>query len=74
MPVGGHPLLVLFAVLDRCLPILTNKPVKYVEEDSVWLLHADGLIGFTNQFKELGEEDIREHCVHGDDVSTHFAC
>jgi hypothetical protein len=74
MPVGGHPLLVLFAVLGHHLPILANKPVKHVEEDSVRLFHVDGLVGFANRFGELGEEDVPERCIHGDDVSMHFAC
>ncbi len=74
MPVGGHPLSVLFAVLSRRLPILANKPVNHVEEDSVWLFHVDGLVGFANRFGELGEEDVQEPCIHGDNVSTRFAC
>ncbi len=74
MPVGGHPLSVLFAVLGCCLPILANKPVKHVEGDSVRLFHADGLVGFANRFVELGKEDVRERCIHGDNVSMHFAC
>ncbi len=74
MPVGGHLLLVLFVVLGCRLPILANKPVEHVEEDSVWLFHVDGLVGFANQFEELGEEDVQECCIHGDNVSTRFAC
>jgi hypothetical protein len=74
MPVGGHPLSVLFVVLGHCLPILSNKPVEHVEEDSVWLFHADGFVGLANLFGELGEEDVRERCIHCDDVSTHFVC
>ncbi len=53
---------------------IANKPVKHVEEDSVWLFHADGLIGIANRFGELVEEDVQERCIHGDNVSRRFAC
>ncbi len=37
MPVGSHALPVCIAVLGRCLAIMSDKPLKHVDKDNVWL-------------------------------------
>jgi hypothetical protein len=50
VPGGGHSLPIFLAIFSRGMPIFHDEPVKHVEKDSVWLLHVDWLVCFTNCF------------------------
>jgi hypothetical protein len=50
MPVGGHSLPIIFAIFGRFFAILLDEPVEHVEEDGVWLFHANWLVRLANCF------------------------
>ncbi len=50
MPVGSHSLSIIFAIFSHCFTIFFNEPVEHVEEDGVWLLHANWLVRLANCF------------------------
>ncbi len=49
-PGGGRSLPIRLAIFDCGMPVLCDGLVKHVEKDSVWLLHADWIVCFTNCF------------------------
>ncbi len=72
MPGGGHSLPIFLAIYGCGTPVLCDEPVEHVQKDSVWLLHVDRLVCFTNCFGWIRKEDIGEGHIHCDDVRLSF--
>ncbi len=64
MPIGGHALLVLLAILGHCLTVLVDKPEKEVNKDYIRLAEVPLLEGSMHLGQHGLKEDVGEGSVH----------